>query len=114
MDFYFFFFYKDGMMANEEDYENVVFSDYDDFDSEYEKGKAIIDPNIDWNSDPLLKINLSHPSKIPPPCPTPPPTIDSNLQPHPQAQIIELDPFHVSKWSSETEVCAMCGSFLFY
>ena len=53
-------------MANEEDYENVVFSDYDDFDSEYEKGKAIID----------------------------------------------LDPFHVSKWSSETEVCAMCGSFL--
>ena len=103
-------------MANEEDYENVVFSDYDDFDSEYEKGNAVIDPNIDWNSDPLLKINLSHPSKIlplrPTPIATPPPTIDSILQPQPQ--IIELDPFHVPKWFSETEVCAMCWYFLFY
>ena len=68
------------MMANEEDYENVVFSDYDDFDSEYEKGKAIIDPNIDWNSDPLLKISLSHPSKIPPPRP-PYPSSYHRLQP---------------------------------
>ena len=103
------------MMANE-DYEEVLFLDYDDFISEYEKGKAVIVPGLEWSSDPLLKINLSHPSKIPPPrptpIPTPLPTIDSNLQPQPQ--IIELDPFPVPKWFSETEVSAMCGSFLFY
>lgn len=53
------------MMANE-DYEDVLFSDFDDFISEYEKGKAVIDPpGLEWSSDPLLKINLSHPSKIP-------------------------------------------------
>ena len=103
------------MMANEEDYEDVIFSDFSDFLSEHEKGKAVVDPNIGWSSDPILKINLSHPSKIPPPrptpIPTPLPTIDSNLQPQPQ--IIELDPFQVPKWFSETEVSAMCGSFLF-
>ena len=106
-------------MANE-DYEDVLFSDYDDFISKYEDededGEPDVGPGFGWNSDPLLKVKLSHPSKIPrpspTPIPTPPPTIDSNLQPQPQ--IIELDPFHVPKWFSETEVCAMCGSFLFY
>ena len=106
-------------MANE-DYEDVLFADYDDFISKYEDededGEPDVGPGFEWNSDPLLKVKLSHPSKIPrpspTPIPTPPPTIDSNLQPQPQ--IIELDPFHVPKWFSETEVCAMCGSFLFY
>nr|POE79004.1 hypothetical protein CFP56_76894 [Quercus suber] len=113
------------MMANEEDYENVAFSDYHDFNSEYEKGKAVIDPNIGSNSDPLLKIDLSHPSKIPPPrptpipIPTPPPTIDSNLQPH--RLFTQLNPFHSRgpKWFSETEIseeeryeCSLYGEML--
>nr|XP_023877929.1 uncharacterized protein LOC111990387 [Quercus suber] len=112
-------------MANEEDYENVAFSDYHDFNSEYEKGKAVIDPNIGSNSDPLLKIDLSHPSKIPPPrptpipIPTPPPTIDSNLQPH--RLFTQLNPFHSRgpKWFSETEIseeeryeCSLYGEML--
>ncbi|KAK9986225.1 hypothetical protein SO802_031176 [Lithocarpus litseifolius] len=87
------------MMANED----VLFSNYDVFISEYKEGEADIVPELEWSSNPLLKIKLSHPSKIPrpspTPIPTPPPTIDSNLQP----QIIELDPFPVPKWFLETE-----------
>ncbi|KAK7826106.1 uncharacterized protein LOC112035305 [Quercus suber] len=106
------------MMANE-DYEDVLFSDYDDFISEYEDGEGEPDivPWIEWSSDPLLQVKLSHPSKIPRPSPTPPPTFDSNLQPQPQ--IIELDPFHVPKWFSETEIseekryeCSVYGEML--
>ncbi|XP_030927274.1 uncharacterized protein LOC115953663 [Quercus lobata] len=112
------------MMANE-DYEDVLFSDYDDFISKYEDededGEPDIGPGFEWSSDPLLKVKLSHPSKIPrpsrTPIPTPPPTIDSNLQPQPQ--IIELDPFHVPKWFSETEIseeeryeCSVYGEML--
>ena len=66
-------------MANE-DYEEVLFSEYDDFISEYEKGKAVIVPGLEWSSDPLLKINLPHPSKIPPPRP-PYPSSYHRLQP---------------------------------
>lgn len=111
-------------MANE-DYEDVLFSDYDDFISEYEDGEGEPDtvPWLEWSSDPLLQVKLSHPSKIPRPSPTPiptaPPTFDSNLQPQPHPQIIELDPFHVPKWFSETEIseekryeCSVYGEML--
>ena len=83
------------MMANEEDYEEVIFSDFSDFLSEHEKGKAVVDPNIGWSSDPILKINLSRPSKIPPPDPT-----VANAYPQP-------------RWFPDTKVCAsatLCAS----
>ncbi|KAK9986258.1 hypothetical protein SO802_031209 [Lithocarpus litseifolius] len=68
------------MMANDED---VIFSDYDDFIFEHEKGKAVIDQNIGWSSDPILKINLSRPCKIPLPPPPPPPNPNPTLPPAP-------------------------------
>ena len=75
-------------MANE-DYEDVIFSDFSDFLSEHEKGKAVIDPNIGWSSDPILKINLSRPD----------PTV-ATAYPQP-------------RWFPDTKVCAsttLCAS----
>ena len=89
------------MMANE-DYEDVIFSDFSDFLSEHEKGKAVVDPNIGWSSDPILSLALLKSLPLNPPLPTPTLSQDgSQIQRYVQAQ-------HCVRLSFDSDCYTVC------